>query len=295
MNATSRLGVVVGIDGSPASDLALDWAIGEASCRRLPLHLVHARGLADWWLGARAPVPPEVVDLPDHLLEERVAHAERLAPDVEVTGLAAVGHAPETLLELSGDAVLVVLGAHDHSPNSSLWLGSVPAQVATHASCPVVVVRRGTPTSPSRPRVVVGVDGSASCADAIGYAFEHASARSLGLTAIYAWAEELVDGLALLAPPDRQQWAMAQERQAMVSEAMSGWHSKYPDVEVYEHILKADPVEALLDEADHAELLVVGSRGLGGFAGLLLGSVSRSVLKRAKCTVAVVRPYPPER
>jgi nucleotide-binding universal stress UspA family protein len=290
MNAVTRR-VVAGIDGSAASDLALDWAMDEANRRHLPLHLVHARGVDDWWLMARAPVPPEVVEMPDHLLQDRVARVRGLAPSVPVTSDSSLGYASETLISLSGNAEVVVLGARGHGPLTQVLLGSVSAQVSAHAHCPVVVIRRPSTPGPDRPRVVVGVDGSANCQDAVGYAFEQAASRALGLTAVHVWSEELVDGLAALAVSKQQHEAMVQERQAMLSEALVGWHSTYPDVDVREHILRAHPAEALVEESRQAELLVVGSRGLGGFSGLLMGSVSRAVLARASCPVGIVRPY----
>lgn len=290
MNTPSRRSVVVAIDGSEASDLALDWAVDEARRRNLPLHLVHARGVDDWWLMARAPVPRELIDIQDQLLEERVDRVRRQAPGVVVSSDSAVGHAAKTLIDLSHDAEVVAMGARGRGPAKQALLGSVSAQVSAHAQCPVVVVRGNPVAAPGQPRVVVGVDGSANCQDAVGYAFEQASSRSVGLTAVHAWAEELVDGLATLALSKEQHEAMVQERQAMVSEALAGWCSKYPDVDVREHILRAHPVEALLDEGRQADLLVVGSRGLGGFTSLLLGSVSRAVLARAACPVAVIRP-----
>jgi nucleotide-binding universal stress UspA family protein len=289
METISRLGVVVGVDGSAASDVALEWAIEDARSRGLPLHLVHARGVADWWLMSGAPVPPELVTVPDHVLEERVARVERSAPSVPVSFWSALEDARETLIERSSAADVVVVGARGAGTDARLWLGSIPVQVVTHASCPVVVVRPPHPLSVAHPQVVVGVDGSATCAEALGFAFEHASAHSLGLTAVHAWAERDPSGLAPPTVPEQDPQAIEQQRHLLVSEALAGWRGKYPDVPVREHVLEADPVEALLAEAPHAELLVVGSRGLGGFAGLLLGSVSRAVLKRATCTVAVVR------
>jgi nucleotide-binding universal stress UspA family protein len=289
MNTSSPHSVVAAVDGSAASDLALDWAVDEARRRNLPLHLVHARGVDDWWLMARAPVPPELIEMQDHLLEERVERVQRQAPGVRVSSDSSVGHAAKTLIDLSHDAEVVAMGARGRGPAKQALLGSVSAQVTAHAHCPVVVVRASSSNAPGQPRVVVGVDGSAYCQDAVGYAFEQASSRSVGLTAVHAWEEELVDGLAALAVSKQQHGAMVQERRAMLSEALAGWRSKYPDVDVREHILRAPPTEALLDHARQAELLVVGSRGLGGFSSLLLGSVSRAVLARATCPVAVIR------
>ncbi len=286
--------IVVGVDGSAASDHALDWALAEAVRGHRPVHLVHARAVNDWWLMAGAPVPQELLDTPDQILAEARERAERTAPDADLTAESPLGHATEVLVEQSATAELVVVGARGRGPARQLVLGSVSAQLARHAACPVVVVRgpverdaaEGAPE-----RVVVGVDGSPTAEDAIGFAFAHAATHGLGVTAVHAWEEVLVDGLPALPGSPEQEEEKQQRLHELVAEAVAPWRAKYPDVDVRERVLRGDPTQALLDDAEHTALLVVGSRGLGGFRGLLLGSVSRAVLGQADCPVAIVRPH----
>ena len=138
---------------------------------------------------------------------------------------------------------------------------------------------------------MAGVDGSAASAAVLEFAFDEADARNVPLTVVYAWWMRPIDGLGPTTPwqyePDQ---AAAQARRAL-AETVAGWAEKYPDVEVHA-VARRDmnPVLALVEESRDAGILVVGSRGRGGFAGLLLGSVSQSLVDNAQCPVAVVRP-----
>jgi nucleotide-binding universal stress UspA family protein len=283
--------VVVGVDESPSSDAALDWAIDEASRRRLPLHLVHAFGV-DYSMVAAPALIPGATSVEDKVLDAGVARVRSLAPSVQVTAEADTGYPAHALVELSETADTVVLGARGRGALRGALLGSVSLQVATHARCPVVVVRELPAPGASVPRVVVGIDGSPTSERAIGYAFAQASSRGLGLTVVHAWWMEFVEGVITSTSSEEQWERMGQEQRVLVSEALAGWREKYPDVNVREHVVRSLPAEALVGESAGAELVVVGSRGRGGFAGLLLGSVSHSVMQHAHCPVAVVRPRP---
>jgi nucleotide-binding universal stress UspA family protein len=124
---------------------------------------------------------------------------------------------------------------------------------------------------------------------AIATAFEQADRRGLPLTVVHAWVPEYVGtGIASLAAETHLQ-RLAEEEAALAAEVLAGWSEKYPDVAVHRVTVRAHPVAALVDSSKGAELVVVGSRGRGGFAGLLLGSVSQGVLHHAHCPVMVVR------
>lgn len=282
--------VVVGIDGSDTSDLALDWAVDEARRRSLPLHLVHAREVDDWWRLVRLPVPAELLHAPDPMLQERAERARGDGtPALAVTAESSVTHPSRVLIELSENAAVVVLGARGHGPAAQALLGSVSAQVSAHAHCPVVIVRQPAGKH-ALSRVVVGVDGSDWSRSAVAHAFDQAASRSVGLTAVHALVEPIGDGLVSRRITPGEQRATMRERRTKIFGVLADLGSQYPQVDVRDCIRLDEPAEALIDESDRAELLVVGSRGLGGFAGLLLGSVSRAVLARAACPVAVVRP-----
>jgi nucleotide-binding universal stress UspA family protein len=154
----------------------------------------------------------------------------------------------------------------------------------------VVVVREdGTRGDPRSGHVVVGVDGSEASQPAIGYAFAFASSTGKRLTAVHTWWWEPLEGVSLGEPWVGDWTQIASQEETLVSELLAGWSQTYPDVQVRQHVVRGDPVVELLDHSDGASLLVVGSRGRGGFIGLVLGSVSRRILKRATCPVAVVR------
>lgn len=286
--------VVAGVDDSDASRAGVDLAAQEASRRRLPLRLVH---------GYVAPVPHSAVGFVPYPLDVQAplhharavvaaaAHGVRQRhPDLDVTTAVTVGGPAGVLVEESGAASLVVVGCRGSGGFARLLAGSVSTQVATYAHCPVIVVR--PPAGPDgRPLpVVVGVDGSPESALALGFGFEEASARGVPLTAIYVWQAL---PRANLGPITRWHYDPAeatQEARRLLAEAVAGWQEKYPEVAVRQRaVYDFNPAETLVDASQEASLVVVGSRGLGGFTGMLLGSVGRALVHHAHCPVTVVR------
>ena len=282
--------VVVGVDGSPASELALRWAVKEASRTRHPLHVVHALEnevvLNDTLqLGTK-----ESPARGDPVLTKAMDQVRALDPEVAAVAHSVTGFAPSTLIAAAKVAGTVVVGSHGRSALPSVLLGSVSQQVAIHASCPVVVVREnGTLDSVESGHVVVGVDGTDASEPALAYAFAYASSTRSSVTAVHTWWWEPLEGVSLGEPWTGDWTQIASQESALISELLAGWTDRYPDVLVERHVVRGDPVVELLEQSGHASLLVVGSRGRGGFIGLLLGSVSRRILKRATCPVAVVR------
>lgn len=273
--------VVVGYDGSEAAEQALHWAAARAARRRLPLELVHA--VPVW--------PYDVVG--DHLEASRAAArecvdaaAERLReqdPALDVSTVVEVCSPASLLLERSEHAEAVVLGRRGRGGFAGLHLGSTAAQVASHAGAPVVVVRETPGTG-----VVVGVDGSPASDAAVRFAFEEADAHGEALTAVHAWLP-VYAGLGDL-PYYDDVTPRDEEDDALLAERLSGHREEHPDVEVRRVVRSLHPVPALLEAAQGARLLVVGSHGRGALAHLLMGSVSTTLLHHAPCTIAVVRP-----
>lgn len=287
---TTRRPIVVGVDGSACGAPALDWAIDEASRRGLPLHLVHARETS----GAMAS-PLVVARLswydPEWVVREAREHVTSRAPEVVVTSDSDLSPASSALVAASQQADTVVVGARGRGPIGTALLGSTSLWVATHAGCAVVVVRAMAWPRTAVPRIVVGVDGSALSDEAVGYAFTTASERHLPLTVVHAWSGEQIAALGITSALADEVWAAAAHHQStQTQESILGWTEKYPDVTVRVHVPCSSPVEALVTESYLAELLVLGSRGLGPVRGVLLGSVSEAVLHQAHCPVAVVRP-----
>lgn len=269
--------IVVGYDGSGDSELALDWADQLAAEQGRPLRVLISEvdptqvleATSDWHAAKVAQLESDARD--------RLAGARSRESSIEVIGVPP----SQALIDASAKAATVVIGARGHSLLSGVVLGSVSQHVTRHSSCPVVVVR--APYHPDANRVVVGVDGSTGSRKALEFAFDHASRSGSPITAVHAWRNA--------ARGDTGEGLVEEIRAAerVLAEALAGFADQYPDVKVTTEAIPVVPQRVLADASQSASLVVVGSRGLGAFAGLLLGSVSQSVLHHAQCPVAVVR------
>ncbi|MEU1878984.1 universal stress protein [Streptosporangium sp. NPDC020072] len=280
----------MGVDGSRSALEAVSWAVREAGLRRTGLRVVHV--MPSWPLEAGEGTPHAEVgrwmrEGAESTLEDALGRIREAGGDVEVTSELLPGGDPRrALIEAAADAGLLVVGSHGLGGFEGMLLGSVALGVAGHAPCPVAVVRRA-PVQP-RGRVVVGVDGSPAGADAVAFAFAEAETRGAELHAVHAWSRPIV-GCGPFALADAEE-AAQRERRAL-AEALAGQGERHPDVKVVEWLEYGHPVEALREASLEADLLVVGSRGRGDLKGLLLGSVSHSLLHHAACPV-VVTPFP---
>ncbi|MFD7006154.1 universal stress protein [Rhodococcus jostii] len=290
---TVRRPIVVGVDGSESSSQAVAWAAHEAVLRSAPLTLVTTRYVPGAY-GAPIGVPASFFE------EEELEGKKRLVRAEEVAVRAVPGHTLEVdtafcmgapsgeLIERSKSALMVVVGANRHGILDRAVPGSVSAAVVTHAHAPVAVVR-GLPHTEindvSGP-VVVGVDGSANSEPAISAAFEEAALRQVELVAVHAWSD-----IDLYAPfPSDVDWAQVESHErAILSESLAGRAEDFPDVQVRPVVIMDQPAQNLREQAERAQLLVVGSRGRGGFASMLLGSTSRALLHTVTCPLLVVR------
>lgn len=204
-----------------------------------------------------------------------------------------IGGASASLLAAADTARLVAVGSRGLGGFSGLLVGSVAAALASHARCPVVVVRGPSEEEPPPQTgpVVVGVDGSADSERALGFAFATAAEMGEPLVAVHAWTEVGVDGAwsLLAAPADHTK--VTEVKRRLLAEQVTAWREKFPAVAVTERVVRDRPVRGLLAVAAelHARLLVVGSRGQGPATGMMLGSTSWSLLHHAECPVAVVR------
>lgn len=286
--------VVVGVDGSEPAAEALDWAVAEASRLGVGLHILSARevfaaatpldGTLAWSEAAIA----EAGDDTDRIVEEALTTAREAAPDLQITQSRPWGGAARVLVEASERARLIVLGHRGRGRVTSAVLGTVSLQTAAHARCPVVVLRPGQNSHPRRSHhVVVGVDGSRDSIRAAQFAFD-AAAPDGTVAVVHAWWLEVVDGVVVTTPESTQWGQVVAEKTAQTDKALDGLREAHPDVTVDVRIERAHATEYLLQAATDADLLVVGSRGRGGFAGLLLGSVSQHMLVQSPCPVAVV-------
>jgi nucleotide-binding universal stress UspA family protein len=292
MTDSQQRAIVVGVDGSATSDVALDWATDKAARESRPLHLVCAYSLP--MAGASPMAAPIENDLKvgtQKIAEKAVARVHERAPQVEVTSTVRMANASVAILEAAADAGAVVVGSRGHRPLRGALLGSTALQVATHAPCPTIVVREpGTGTVSSEPRrIVVGTDGSDTSQNALTYAFAQAHLRGCELVIVHAWLLDISGGR-LIDVASTTAENVEEEQRRLVEQQVAGLASRYPDVVTHQVIARDEPSALLTKLSADAELLVVGSRGRGGFRSLLLGSVSQRVLQTAECPVAVVRP-----
>ncbi|WP_225101667.1 universal stress protein [Streptomyces sp. CoH27] len=274
--------IVAGVDGSGRSLRALVWAAHEAALRHCPLRVIHVLAPYHSYAMTDEGRETEASNWDQGVVAEATTIAQEAHPDLEVTSALPSGTPAAVLLAEAEHAHTVVLGAKGMGGFGSLLLGSVALQVVGHAVCPVVVVNHVTT---GHDRIVVGADGSAHSQAALAYAFEQASLRGARLQAVHAWSHPGPHAYV-----SASQDAMAKEHRQALEEWLAPLREQHPDVEVMELVPDEPPVIALARASDRADLLVVGSRGLGGFHGLALGSVSHHLLQFSQCPLAVIRP-----
>jgi nucleotide-binding universal stress UspA family protein len=247
--------VLVGVDDSPASYIAVDHAAIEAEIRGCDLKLLHIQHT----LGNRH----DARDRGARLLERMAERVHGCSPALAVTSRLAIGSATATLLSESRQADLVVVG-HRHGAAGTAFGRTVGERVASRHEGPVLVVRvPGWPPGPefaTRP-IVVGLDDSTAGTVAVDFALAEARLRECDVI--------ILDVAGSRKPPGERL-----ER--------SG------DIVIHHRVLDADPVSALLAASGHAAALVVGRHGHGGLAGTPLGSVTRTMIQRADCPVFVL-------
>jgi bile acid:Na+ symporter, BASS family len=291
----ARRPVVVGYDGADGTFPALRWAAAEAAATEHPLRVVLAWGMPTRGVSAVS----QTADLDSRhaqgVLDEAVARLRAEVPGLEVEGDLVRGKPAQALLDDAADASIVVVGNQSRSTFGRLVLGSVSSAVVTYADVPVVLVRSDAGSAGEVWRqgpVVVGVDGSAGSEAAVHYAFEASLKRGMAVTLVHT-----SEG-----PPPTVPGATARGTTATavtgsetglleLSPALAEARREYPAVDVTEVVETGHPADAIVAAGADASLTVVGSRGHGGFRGLLLGSVSRAVMEHAKSPVAVVRPH----
>jgi nucleotide-binding universal stress UspA family protein len=282
------LPVVVGVDGSPGSDAAVQWAAAESLVRRTPVRIVHAYGLAPTRTAVPLyrSVPDADLQLPRHVAEQLVSNMITRAAalgSASVGGAAIDGDAVGVLLNAARYGYELVLGSRRLSALGSAVHGSVSAAVAARATCPVVVVRGPAGRPDERAAVVVGIDGSHRSQALLEYAFDYASRRDIGVRAVLCWHPDLLAVMRRRAEP-----AEPERVDAWLAEALAGWQQKYPDVVVHREVVREHPIAGLVRASTAQNLLVVGSHGHRALASALLGSTTQGVLHHATGPVAVV-------
>ncbi|WP_328835160.1 universal stress protein [Streptomyces europaeiscabiei] len=285
--AHGREPIVVGVDPDPPKRLALAWAADEAERRGLPVRLVHAQGVPTGGYRSGETLPSweqwnrTLHEAGAEVLKEAVAFVESRRPTVEVSTVLAEGEPAWVLREEARNASMVVVGSWHLSTRREMFTSaSVALPLSAHAPCPVVVVPEPEHITQEPAYFVVGVDGSPHAAAAVDVAFEEAALRGAALRALYVWHPPLRGVL--------DEDTAVRECRRVLSETVAGRTARYPEVELHHEVVLGHPVRVLTEASEHALGLVVGTRGHGGFTGMLLGSVSQGVLHHAHCPVITV-------
>jgi nucleotide-binding universal stress UspA family protein len=291
--AVKHLGIVVGVDGSPASNAATCWAAREAAIRNIPLTVL---SVVTTPTATYPPVPyPESLGV---RLEDQgrtaAAHAVKIAEDamptdrkVAVKSEIVFSTPAQALVKMSDEAEMLVVGSSGKGMLARGFLGSVSSSVVRHANCPVAVIRDEDPLmpDPQHAPVLVGIDGSPASELATEIAFDEASRRGVDLIVLHAWSD-----MPILELPGLEFSALLSEEERSLSESLAGRRERYPDVTVHLVIACDQPAREIIEKSESAQLVVVGSHGRGGLSRMMLGSVSNTVVHAVRMPVIVARP-----
>ncbi|GAA1153291.1 universal stress protein [Ornithinicoccus hortensis] len=290
--------IVAGVDGTGTDSAAVLWAAKAAALHQVPLRLVHSAEVTA--VGALEDDPSMSSQAVMEVLRregqappyarDAAATVQKIYPDLPVEVVEASGAASAALVGFQDEALMIVVGSGQKGGIGQFLLGTTSLNTAMHATCPVAVVNREVKvTEAFADRVLVAVDGSRDSAAAAVVAFREAALRSVPVVCLSTWYLEVVDGY-VVTEPDSPEWQAIEERQrGRVEASIKVARSRYPDVEVQVEILHGPSTTTLAAATGRTNLMVIGTRGRGGFAGKLLGSVSHKVLEAAACPVIVVK------
>ncbi len=280
--------IVVGVDESPDAAAALRWAIDESRLRGSTVRATMCWGYLDQHHVAESAFDPDYgEDAASAALEALVVQATGLSNSTGID-LNVLNDLPARgLLDDSAGADLLVLGARGIGAVKEVLIGSVSRQCLHHSTVPVIVVRKDAARR-TFGRIVVGIDGSTAARRALHWALDEARMRKATVVVVHCWARPLVGGVYAMTPlVDVAR--LEDAAHALVAEVVA-------DADTHElapidyTIVAGRAGEVLVSEAVDADLVVVGSRGLGGFRELLLGSTGHYVTHHAPCPVAVIPP-----
>jgi len=281
--------VTVGLDGSPESLAAADWAAREATSLGVPLRLVQV------W----EPVPAPMAQAPllgpethqhwtDRIPREAARTVRRRHPGIEVTTEQVTGHPGDALVEAAKDAEFLVLGSRGLGGVTGFLAGSVGLSVVAHCERPVVFVKKTLP--PLTGPVVLGLDTDRPDAELIEFAFEAAARRGTALRAVHAWNPPPYVAYGTPADPVLHETLLQSEAETLAT-VLRPWRDAFPDVEITEDVRYGNPAVQLVDAARDASLVVVGRRTRRNPLGTHIGHVTHAALHHCAAPVAVV-PHP---
>lgn len=266
--------MVLGFDGSPASEAALEWAAERTRGERFEVDLVLVTNM---FLADRVEA--------DRILDAAVHRWKSLAPDSPVDVSRLDGTMPATLTNAARGAGLLVLGIQTGPRTRSLLGGGMPLRAALRSGAPTVLVPAGW-TAVDDP-VVVGLDGDDSSADALGFAAAAASSADVPLRVVHSWlmgGSHVQGTTALQSSPH----IVADEHARILDAAVARVHADFPDLEVRPELVRDNPTSALTRAAQRSSMVVIGSHGRGLVSGALLGSVGLELVGSLERPIGVV-------
>jgi nucleotide-binding universal stress UspA family protein len=283
--------LIVGVDGSDPSLLALDWAADAADRHNVPLRVVHS-SLWERYEGHEPAFtlhrPPGQI-LAEHIVAKATERAGKRHPTLKVTGEVLSEDVTAALVRESAGSSMAVVGSRGRGELAGLLLGSVGLEVAARAECPVVVVRGAEQNLRAGfRRIAVGIDDEQESAAAVAFAFREAELRHSTIDAVHAWrwpAHEAPEYPVFQGSAANPHLRRAEQR---LDDALRTATAEHPTVEVLRETIEGPARRALLNAASTADLLVVGARRRRGHIGMQLGPVNHAVLHHAACPVAVV-------
>lgn len=290
MSTTERPNpIVVGVDGSPASGLAVRWAAVDAALRCAPLTLVHtypapigtfSTGLVNSFLEAQRRTGAQ-------LLEDAAQQVYEIAPEsLELSEEFAFRSPADALMDMSANAQMVVVGSRGHGVLARTALGSISTRLVHHAHCPVAVVHDHPRPGP-RPEaaILLGTDNSPASDRATELAFDEAAQRGVDLIVLHSWWSP-----GAFEFPGFDWQSLKPDIDAELAHRLTPWQNRYPEVPVRRIVVRDQPARELVAHCDVAQAVVVGIHGLGGAAAsALLGSVSSAVVHSSPIPVIVAR------
>lgn len=283
--------VTVGLDSSPESSAAADWAAGEASARGASLRIaqVHQTGAYPY-----SPIIDDEVERrwAREMTDGTMTRISERHPELRIFRALESGNPADVLTEFSSDSELLVLGSRGLSQVLGFVVGSVALQTVAHTKCPTALLRAETKASheelPGDAPVVVGIDLYRFSEDVVSFAFETAARNSRPLLAVYGWQLPPAYGIAPspYAPDliEEQHYERSQE----LAEALHSWQQKFPEVRTDSRVLTESPADLLMDAAADAWLLVVGRRNRRSRIGSHVGPTAHAVMHHARTAVAIV-------
>ncbi|MFH8391747.1 universal stress protein [Streptomyces sp. NPDC018036] len=285
------LPLVVGVDGSDGSLLAVDWAVDLATRHRLPLRLVHA-SLWERYEGALPTLSRERSSeqvLAEHIVASAAERVRRHNPDLHVSTETSPADAVSALLDEGRNATALITGSRGRGELKGTLLGSVSLAVAARADCPVIVVRGDKAAlTGSHERILLAAGEADTCRDAVSFAFREAGARGCELDVVRAWRHPGREAAVDITPAEDPEHGHEKRAAALIENLVADASAAHSDVRLRRTTVEGAARKELVHLSAAADLLVLGARRRSGHFGFQLGRVSHTLLHHAACPVAVV-------